>query len=46
MKETIERLIKLEAGSLINKIGKPLVGFIKKKRGIKSTKLEMKKRLQ
>ena len=32
MKETIERLIKLEAGSLINKIDKPLARLIKEKR--------------
>ena len=37
--------MKLKSGSLkkINKIGKPLATFIKKKRGHKSIKLEIKK---
>ena len=49
MKEIIVNINKTKSWLFekINKIGKPLVGFIKKKRGIKSTKLEMKKlRLQ
>ena len=48
MKETVVKINKTKICLFekINKIGKPLVGFIKKKRGIKSTKLEMKKRLQ
>ena len=49
MKEIIVNINKTKSWLFekINKIGKPLVGFIKKKRRIKSTKLEMKKeRLQ
>ena len=48
MKEIIVNINKTKSWLFekINKIGKPLVGFIKKKRSIKSTKLEMKKRLQ
>jgi len=36
VKETIERLIKLKPGSLINKIDKPLARLIKEKRGEES----------
>ena len=49
MKETIVKLNKTKSWFFvkINKIDKPLVRLIKKKRRIKSTKLEMKKqRLQ
>ena len=49
MKETIVKINKTKSWFFekINKIDKPLVRFIKKKRRIKSTKLEMKKeRLQ
>ena len=49
MKEIIVNINKTKSWFFdkINKIGKPLVGFIKeKKRRIKSTKLEIKKRLQ
>ena len=48
-KETIVKINKTKSWFFekINKIDKPLVRFIKKKRRIKSTKLEMKKeRLQ
>ena len=49
MKETIVKINKTKIWFFenINKIDKPLARFIKKKRRIKSTKLEMKKeRLQ
>ena len=49
MKETIVKINKTKSWFFvkINKIDKPLVRLIKKKRRIKSTKLEMKKeRLQ
>ena len=49
MKETIVKITKTKSWLFekINKIGKPLARLIKKKRRIKSTKLEMKKeRLQ
>ena len=48
MKETIVKINKTKSWFFekINKIYKPLARFIKKKRRIKSTKLEMKKRLQ
>ena len=49
MKETIVKINKTKSWFFekINKIDKPLTRFIKKKRRIKSTKLEMKKeRLQ
>ena len=49
MKETIVKINKTKSWFFqkINKIGKPLARLIKKKRRIKSTKLEMKKeRLQ
>ena len=45
MKETIEMINKTKSWFFekINKIGKPLARLIKKKRRLKSTKLEMKK---
>ena len=45
MKETIVKINKTKSWFFqkINKIGKPLARLIKKKRRIKSTKLEMKK---
>ena len=45
MKETIAKINKTKSWFFekINKIDKPLVRLIKKKRRIKSTKLEMKK---
>ena len=48
MKETIVKTNKTKRWFFkkINKLDKPLAGLIKKKRRIKSTKLEMKKRLQ
>ena len=48
MKEIIIKINKTKSWFFekINKIYKPLARFIKKKRRIKSTKLEMKKRLQ
>ena len=49
MKETIVKINKTKSWFFekINKIDKPLARLIKKKRGIKSTKLEIKKeRLQ
>ena len=48
MKETIVKINKTQTWSFekINKIDKPLARLIKKKRRVKSTKLDMKKRLQ
>ena len=48
MKEKIVKINKTKSWSFekINKIDKPLARLIKKKRRVKSTKLEMKKRLQ
>ena len=48
MKETIVKINKTKSWFFekINKIDKPLARLFKKKRRVKSTKLEMKKRLQ
>ena len=48
MKETIVKINKTKSWFFekINKIDKPLARLIKKRRRIKSTKLEIKKRLQ
>ena len=48
MKKTIEKMNETKSGFFekINKIDKPLTRLIKKKRGLQSVKLEMKKKLQ
>ena len=48
MKKTIEKMNETKSGFFekINKIDKPLTRLIKKKRGLQSVKLEMKKKLE